>query len=248
MSRRNILVVDFDYFFPNPLEAGEVLDGISGLYDWGHREAPFFIEGIWPIRASQFLAAGLPLPRAVVPEGWWSRFRLTQQPTLLLCDSNAHAGNLLPDGPIGQVWLFDAHHDAGYGATPQEGLQKWNGHRSSLNCEDWMLNLYHGGADLHMRYPQWRANGMDMEPEPAVPVDRAVDDLAPLDIRFHTVLMCRSGAWVPSWCDPDFTALADAYPGRQRWLDQSVHPRAFDAAAAQGMAGAYVAMAGRGGA
>lgn len=230
MSRRNVLVVDFDYFFPNPLEAGTPTPDI-GLYDWGHREAPFFVEGIWPIRAEAFLSQGLPLPQTALVAGWWSRFRFAPGTELLLCDSNAHAGNLTADavgGKLGQVWLFDAHHDCGYKATPHQSLQSWRRHSGTLNCEDWMIDLAGDGAELHMRYPQWRARGMEMEPEPAIPMDRAVDDLASLPVRFHAVLMCRSGAWVPPWCDDDFTQLAEEFPGRTRWIDRANHPRAFE--------------------
>ena len=230
MSRRNVLVVDFDYFFPNPMEAGTATEDM-GLYDWGHKEAPFFVDGpLWTIRAEQFIGSGLPLPQTAVVADWWRRFRFAPGTELLLCDSNAHAGNLSPEavgGNLGEVWLFDAHHDGGYRDNPSASMQYWRNHRPTLNCEDWMIDLAADGADLHMRYPQWRGRGVEMEPEPAVMMDRAVDDLERLPIRFHAVLMCRSGAWVPPWCDGDFTALAEAFPGRTRWIDETNHPRSF---------------------
>lgn len=237
MSRKNVLCVDFDYFFPNPMEAGDP-DPNIGLYDWGHKEAPFFIEGpLWTIRAAQFEAAGLPLPQVELVPDWWRRFRFAQGVELLLCDSNAHAGNLIPtDGTLGEVWLFDAHHDGGYGATPADGMARWHSHWGELNCEDWMIDLSLEADRLVMRYPQWRSRGMDMEPEPAVPMNRAVDDLERVPVRFHTVLMCRSGAWVPPWCDPQFDELAAAFPGRTRWLHDTAHPRRFDRAAAEALA------------
>lgn len=229
MSRKNVLVVDFDYFFRNPMEAADGTDPNVFLYDWGHKEAPIFVEGpLWNIRAEQFMETGLPLPRTSLVPGWWSRFRFAQNVELLLCDSNAHAGNLTPEavgGNLGEVWLFDAHHDSGYRDNPTASMKYWRSHYGTLNCEDWMIDLASDGADLHMRYPQWRENGLEMEPEPAVTMDRQVDDLAPLPIRFHAVLMCRSGAWVPPWCDDDFTTLAEQFPGKHRWLDETHHPR-----------------------
>lgn len=69
----------------------------------------------------------------------------------------------------------------------------------------------------------------ELEPEPAVTMDRAVDTLEAIPTRFHSVLMCRSGAWVPPWCDDDFTALAEAFPGKSRWIDNCNHPREFEA-------------------
>jgi len=230
MSRKNVLCVDFDYFFPNPMEAGDLADPNAFLYDWGHREAPLFIDGpLWAFRAEAFLAAGLPLPQVDVPPDWWSRFRFAPGVELRLCDSNAHAGNLTSaelGGRVGEVWLFDAHHDGGYQDTPGASMREWREHAGTLSCEDWMIDLAADGADLHMRYPQWRERGMELEPEPAVTMDRQVDDMAALNIRFHAVLMCRSGAWVPPWCDADFTALAEQFPGRTRWIDDATHPRA----------------------
>src|SRR4051794_23581640 len=104
------------------MESGTGTSQDMGLFDWGHAEAPFFINGpIWDIRAGMFASRDVPLPVVQPPaEGWagfWDRFTFTQDATMSFADSNLHAGALRPrTGPrpgFGSVVLFDAHHDSG---------------------------------------------------------------------------------------------------------------------------------------
>ena len=68
-SARRLLVVDFDFFFPNPLEAGAADAQTLRLYDWGHAETVLHRETIWPTRAAILAAEGVPLPRCQPTDG-----------------------------------------------------------------------------------------------------------------------------------------------------------------------------------
>jgi len=231
----NLLAVDFDSFFPNPLGSPD-RNVNDMLYDWGHRENTFFIEMIWGARAQTFLLNGVPLPDLNgLEQSFWPRFRFTRNARLFYADSNACAVSRELTGRRRlweSVWLYDAHHDSGYkqNESAYELLSA-----GAWACENWMV-LYAGmGAELHVRYPQWRAWALDAEPQPVVRVDRAVDDGSTPDVVFDRVFVCRSGAWVPPWHDIDarfeqFVACApvrhkqDVQPGgvRRRDFDLSV--------------------------
>lgn len=225
----NLLVIDFDSFFFDPMandEPGENLEAL--LYDWGHREAPEFLSGpLWMLRAQGFLSANMPLPLCRGYEALWDRFVLPDAP-LLVADSNAHAGMLTAPGggPFEQVWLYDAHHDSGYHPGAAQDIRA----TGVFSCEDWMLVHHLSGASLHVRYPTWRSNAFRLEPRPEVPVDRAFDTGRRNPTVFDQVFLCRSGAWVPPWCDPGFEDLVRAYPHGHLSVDGEPLRRPFDRA------------------
>lgn len=233
---RRLLVVDFDFFFPNPAEWGAVGSAEQALYDWQQDETFFQIGPVWTFHGANFLRAGRPLPRCVGYEGFWDRVRFTTaSPSLLFADSNMYAGGVRPvdyglGGPPWEGWeevhLFDAHHDCGYpdrdGAVPT--LEQWTA-RGSYSCEDWMVVHHLDGAGLRVTHPGWRPGG---DPNPAVaPFIRQADDGAPVEGRFDAVFLCRSGAWVPAWCDDQFTDFLAAFPGTSAPVPSSgwAHPR-----------------------
>jgi hypothetical protein len=141
---KSLLVVDWDYFFPNPMEGGYKDDNMW-LYDWSHNESPLYIHALWPSRAAGFFANGARLPE--VEPSWKtfpSRFNLSDDAVVYFGDSNGHAGNLSDSegDPFSDVWLYDAHHDSGYGVKSQaEWLAKHSveGGGMQFSCEDWML-------------------------------------------------------------------------------------------------------------
>jgi hypothetical protein len=231
-----LLVVDFDYFFPTPTMAADQAD--LPLYDWGSRESPFSIGPAWYFRAAGFLARGRPLPRC--DEGYerfWDRFALsTAAEPIIAADSNAYAGCTWPStfgrsaDAWSQVWLFDAHHDC-YGTGSDDAA--WQ-REATFGCATWMRVHHAAGSMLHVRYPYWRADAdgrlVDCEQPPAVPVDRRIDDGRPVTEPFDAVMVCRSGAWVPSWCDDQFLAFLAAAPIEAVWVDEhtGLHERDFD--------------------
>ncbi|MEV0759554.1 hypothetical protein [Nocardia sp. NPDC050435] len=237
-----LLVVDWDYFFPNPaLEAvyrPEVLD-----YDWFHRENRYMIFDVWDLRAMTFMrrwAAAdeatrgeLTFPRCQRYESFWQRFDLSETFGVLVSESNSAAGLILPetygidaDG-WEEVWLFDAHHDCGYPSS--EHLTEVD----EFDCGSWMIEHHKRGSDLHVRYPWWRASEdgatfYDAEEGPLVPVERRLDrwpastsDDVPVG-PWDAVLVCRSGAWVPSWNDDQFEEFITLPKLGTTWIEETI--------------------------
>lgn len=231
-----LLVVDWDFFFPNPAWSADPTEE-SLLYLWDHKEAPFYLGPVvWGARASSFIRNGMELPQVAGWEGFWNRFKFNEDGvSVIYGDSNLHAGRILPsslgmDEEYGvnhwhTVSLWDAHHDAGYKSTGS--YEEWDA-TGKVSCEDWML-VHHGhGSRLQVTYPAWRRKVGHVEPEPLVPVERRVDDGTDPDDWYDAVYVCRSGAWVPPWCDDQFTEFLaqgpDSYPtlmDPETW----VHPR-----------------------
>jgi hypothetical protein len=225
-----LLVVDWDAFFPDPtmMPDGDPGDALF-LYDWGHRETMFHIGSAWHTRAAQFLANGLDLPRCRDFETFFDRFDLSEIGIAPVAESNAVAGNVWPptfdfeDEAWGEVWLVDAHHDCGYRGSYEQA--------EGNSCEDWMLRHHRAGSALHVRYPSWRGDAdgalLDIEEGPLIDVDRRVgfDDMPQW---FDALMICRSGAWVPSWCDDQFAAFIDSAGCATGWLGPGEIDRAFD--------------------
>lgn len=238
----NLLTIDWDAFFPMP--APNDIDSIQ-FYDWGQKEAPFFIGPIWSVRASGFLRAGLELP--TVNDEWRTfsqRFQFSDDfTTVFVTESHVSVVGLLPEG-FDSIWLYDAHHDAGYHGPKQiDTIRK----EERVTCEDWMIAFNLWGEiepeDMHVRYPAWKHWATDGEygygePEPAIPVDRKMDDGLSNDVVFDVVHICRSGAWTPPWCDEQFNQFVHSWDADEVTdeLDEEhapLTPREFDLEAAQ---------------
>ena len=214
----NLLVVDFDYFFVNPLEGGLYRqDPNFLLYDWGHRESSLFRTEIWPSRAACFLANNVALPGVDIPTGWWDRFNISAEAVCTVSDSNAFSGVMELDADAYEhVWLFDAHHDL-YGV---ENLAQAQGlySRGLMSCENWMFFHFLRGSKLHWRWPQWHQWASDMADDipDFVDCDAQRDNMDHIDdIQFDAVSICRSGCWVPSWCDGDFETFVLNCPANE---------------------------------
>jgi hypothetical protein len=232
----NALVVDWDYFFPNPsLSKGGCERRDWLLFDWASGEADDgtdWLVGVgmgqelWQIRARSFLCYGFDLPMCAGWKGFWDRFTGLAGVPMRFADSNLFSAPeyFLPEdgGRWDRIDLYDAHHDSGY---------KHQGH---VHCGNWMLwHRKMGTRDLRVHYPAWR-NAVDGagEAPPVIKVDRSIDDGAPVDVRYQRVFVCRSGSWVPPWCDEDFDRFVDSYPGP--WVAHSatdgLNLRLFDEA------------------
>jgi hypothetical protein len=225
MATQNLLVVDFDYFFP--IKQGDE------LYDWSHSETMgFMLTGVWVIRAAQFDRAGVTRPRMNNEWiDWWERFKISDDATLYYGDSNVLAlreeVRHSAAHRTAQVWLFDAHHDSGYRENRDlAAIMK----DLTFSCEDWMVGYkLLNQSELHVRYPDWKAWAMTAEPKPLVEVDRQVHtiDNHP-DVVFDTVFVCRSGGWTPPWCDHDFTDFITDAPVNELYELGECEPRDWD--------------------
>lgn len=213
----NLLVIDWDFFFRNPMEAGDLRDGELWLYDWGHRESPFYVDGdtIWPVRAAGFQRVGMELPRVDVPARFWDRFIFEPETRLYVADSNAYAGLLRDqnDEPFEHVYLFDAHHDL-YKFTSRTEVISWHETRADITCENWMFKHLMRGSELHWRMPRWHGKAAEMAEQLPdwVGLEAAYDDGKPMGVSFDTAFLCRSGAWVPPWCDTEFEKFMNSAP------------------------------------
>ncbi|MCK2240056.1 MULTISPECIES: hypothetical protein [unclassified Crossiella] len=208
-----LLVIDMDFFFPNPALAAQAQHEHSLLYDWGHEENAFMTGPVWDSRAAQFLARELPLPPLAGWEEFWDRFPDLHDVPLWFANSNLHAGDMFP-GDV-EAWkrvvLFDAHHDCGYRVGSLEDFAV----QPRFSCEDWMLRHAVRGSALEVRYPRWRPQAIEQEPLPrGVEVTRVIDDGGlVVDVVPDAVFVCMSHGWVPPWCDEQVEEFLDRYPG-----------------------------------
>jgi len=194
----NLLVIDWDYFFPSP--------GDDPLFDWGHSESSeIYHDVIWTARAAGLQSAGRALPMTTGQEHtFWQRFRISRSATVYIADSNVQACAPAVMQRVRHVWLYDAHHDSGYrGRADLRSLTRVG----EFTCENWTIAYWLKRATIHMRYPSWRSYALDLEPEPPIDVDRQVDDGAPVPEMFSRIFICRSSAWVPPWLDTAFTTF-----------------------------------------
>jgi hypothetical protein len=253
---RTLLVVDWDFWFRNPLEACDrrAEDTAPLLYDWGHRETRFFIHDMWPMRAAAFVRHGLPLPG--MEPGWQTfaqRFQLSRRAVVHYQDSNAGAG--LVQAPRGSrwadVWLYDAHHDC---YRSGGDLMTWThthlqpGGALRFTCEDWMFVHAVQGSRLHWRYPAFRHDrkakaGADHEALPHKSDEAFWRKFSSAQDAGHNgpeqeidaVFVCRSGAWVPPWCDNDLQQFLDSFGRRvvRQDAEPVVRPFSLDAVHAE---------------
>jgi hypothetical protein len=219
-AKINLLVIDWDYFFPCYTQPDHPH---WQLYDWGHSESrSFFYDFVWYLRAEGFERYKLPLPGTSGEEKtFWERFSFHPEAVLYHADSNAFAleeplrAGVPENYVIESLWLFDAHHDAGYGAGAfREVLEN-----QRVACDDWMLGyyLFFNNAepliDFRMRYPAWKTWALEAEPEPKMPLNRQLDEGKTIkQPTFHRVFLCRSGAWTPPWLDSDYATFLEAAP------------------------------------
>lgn len=238
-KREHLLVIDWDFFFPNPWEgAANPHEHALELFDWGHKEAPFFIEPqLWNIRAAGFVRNEYPLPD--VTDEWRDfagRFKISPEARIIACDSNAVAGlqYTRANKPYESVWLYDAHHDCGY-----DGLSypEWLAHvidkeRIEFDCGNWMRLHKMRGSKLYYRRPTWQDEIQSAIPK-GTGLDVEQDDGSSPAPTFTDVLICRSGAWTPTWCDGKFAEFVATWKGEHIVAEGEPLVRVFDMADVQ---------------
>lgn len=209
-----LLSIDWDYFFPMLEEDG------SALYDWGHREVTLYIDGpLWPMRAGAFMRQGLDLPG--VNDHWtgfWDRFRFAEGAQLYFGESHSWAADQRVTEGITGLWSYDAHHDCGY--HPEDLTLAMT--QGRYDCGSWVLCYWPQIADvrthwddpldIHVRYPGWKDWRSAEESCSIFDVDRATDLMGEETPVFDRVFVCRSGAWVPPWCDLDYEKFVEGCP------------------------------------
>lgn len=236
---KRLLVIDYDFFFPTPSFGQPGWE----FYDWGHSEnIPFYFDGIWPIRAATFMSRDMPLPEVQGTEGFWKRFRFKRTTMLHISDSNVFSYDPDRFRGVGHITLFDAHHDAGYKWADEEPADRVKHliEEDRITCEDWMVPYGLAGVTLEHRYPTWRINAFDEEPEPMVDVHRTFDDGLPVPGTYDFVSICRSSAWVPPWCDAQFDTFCQQ-SGLLRRVVSPLYERSWDTDVATKMSEVFAA-------
>jgi len=208
-----VISIDFDFWLEMPPDK-----------DWGHREAIFFIESIWPIRVVSALSSGEDLretctlaPDEPTPHDMATLLAdnkvRTQKNKIAVCESHVMAYKWFSRLKNLHVINIDAHHDLGYGI-------------SELNCGNWLMKLVEDGkvAKITQIYPKWRLRGInEWDQQNELLVKTLADAGVELEVLYglkehlpHKVFVkkmfiCRSGAWVPPWLDADFRKLVYSF-------------------------------------
>ncbi|MFD5000777.1 hypothetical protein [Streptomyces buecherae] len=215
----DLLVVDWDFFFPTPAAGGPLGDHPE-LFAWPVTEDPVHVEAIWLKRLRAFVAAGVKLPWCVGYEGFWGRFNISVGAKVFYADSNAWASQIFPSnlggsGPWRSVHLYDAHHDCGYKRNDRSFAAWKRGVLSGekkISAENWMLAHYWNGSRVFVHFPPWRESLARPVEEPLIPLSMRIDKGPVPQVAFDAVFLSRSGAWVPSWCDDQFAEFLHSCP------------------------------------
>jgi hypothetical protein len=219
----NLLSVDWDFFCPTSNEPG-----VSGLYDWGHRDAgQLFLEYLWYPRAAAFKVNNVPLPDTSGEElTFWNRFRFKEGCKLYFADSHVCAYDEQVRDSVFNVVNFDAHHDGGYNTSIRDILKT-----QRVDCGSWMVAYHLQGCHVQTVYPKWKEWAMKAEPKPAIPkMVRRVDGSKTMPANFMVfdrIFVCRSGGWSPSWLDDKFFKFLADCPIKDQ-IDIGLTPRTFD--------------------
>jgi hypothetical protein len=217
----DLLVVDWDFFFPSPTAGGPLGDHPE-LFAWPVAEDAMHVEAIWLKRLRAFEAAGVQLPRCEGYEGFWDRFTIAAGAKVFYADSNAWASQVFPSnlggaGPWRSVHLYDAHHDCGYKPNDRS-FEDWKAGVLSgakrISAENWLLAHYWNGSQVFVHFPSWRESMTRPTEQPLIPVRMRIDRRLTPEVTFDAIFLCRSGGWVPSWCDDQFAEFLNSCPAR----------------------------------
>ena len=220
-----LLSVDFDFFFPEPLGAGDKRADMM-IWDWNHSEAHGLAVNsvIWNIRAATFLSRGLDLPMCTGYQGFWDGFNLDNVEHVFIADSHALAAVPPVQDAYGWVVNFDAHHDAGYKLDWRVA--------NEVQCDNWMQLYEDVGSLLTVVYPDWKTQAHKIEHKPLVKrigriFEKDFGPKAKQGLKPTNIYLCRSGAWVPTWCDDQFEEFVASFPHQDRlvYLEQPGWPR-----------------------
>jgi hypothetical protein len=178
----NILSIDWDYFAPDIFQ-----------FDWGHMESSFFLEPIWNFRSHDIsLINGERALDKIKPTGYIELLQkiITISPAkIMIAESHSSIYEFIKYFKCKNltVWNFDQHHDLGYHE------------RATLQCDNWAsIGLLKGLIkEYKLIYPKWRKEIPEKLPWDITPIYDVPDDLP----GFVAVFICRSGAWMPTWCD-----------------------------------------------
>lgn len=212
------LSLDFDFFFRE-----------DPAWDWGHAESAIFQHGtIWASREAGYnvlhpdktlreVMAAEPTPKGFVA-------KLQQEgltfhgASLYVADSHKYGIDAfmhIPTEAPDHIIHIDAHHDLGY----KDDLVTRHIKKKEADCADWLLMTLLKWKKLkaHIIYPPWRQLEEwtpclpYMLNNPIYPLNRVKPSVWGnenlLQGNVDTILLVRSGSWVPPWFDHQFIDL-----------------------------------------
>jgi hypothetical protein len=154
--------------------------------------------------------------------GFWGRFTFAPHAALAYADQGMWAFHEQVREGVTAVWLYSPAHACGYTHDAIERLLV----TKQVDHANFMLAYAATDVTLHVRYPREPAPGD--EPEPAVPLERTVDDGLPVDVTFDKAFVFKSPSTTPSWCDRDWHRfLSDAPFRRKDAMDGAKRVRDF---------------------
>ena len=206
----NVISLDFDFWLEMPQFEN---------FDWAFREAPFFLNQVWFIRAMDALTRGCdlrvtctlpndePKPRELTDVLAHHKIRINKS-SLGISESHGFAYTSFSEFDDMHIIHIDAHHDMGY--DPRE-----------LNCDNWLMELVKEGkvSKITMVYPKWRLRQINEWDMYGDKIRQSLDELGveievgygleclPSDLDIKRVFLAHSGAWVPPWLDTYFRDL-----------------------------------------
>ena len=136
----NILSVDWDFFFPD-----------TGPFDWGHREAAFFLEDVWWLRCSSRnlftgeRAIDVFWPDRQLLDGFWDKVCPTNPKILAITESHLDLFYVLRNLPGGSLTIYNFDQHCDLGDTDAEP-----------DCGNWASHALDMGANIVQIYPEWR--------------------------------------------------------------------------------------------
>jgi hypothetical protein len=80
-----------------------------------------------------------------------------------------------------------------------------------------------------VHYPPWLPDWQLRDPSPRIPDKRSTDDGRPVPGAIDMVFCCRSGSWVPPWCDDQWARLLTEFPGQVKVIDPVLHAPRWNA-------------------
>lgn len=219
-SKSCVLSIDWDFW------ARQGTDPFQ--WDWGFKEAPFFREHIWTIRALGFAAQGIDIrdemslsysnvqPLDFVPMLQRAGYTFSAGVPVVVSDSHLFGFFSAREGNHHLV-QFDAHHDLGY-SSPRD--QKRMLDSGKLECGSWLYTALHRNKNLTVTqlYPSWKGlfeierTSPTMKRSKRVKFDVFDEKTAAKEARHVCrVHIARSSAWSPPWLDAKFLQFVESF-------------------------------------
>lgn len=206
MANSTYVTIDWDFFIPE-----------DPMWDFGHKEAPFFLKQIWGARIRYFREMATTGEEREFWDKLWDKLPLPVCPSLRVSESHLAVWNDPALHMANAVVLIDQHHDM-FG----------DGKSDTVDCGNWLaawLRQKRNRRAIWVRPDHSWGEGLPdgnkfkFLRSRTVVLD-SIDELDPRDMPNATLHVCRSGAWTPPWLDAQFNRFVEASKLPQIVLDR----------------------------